>query len=94
MLISTVFFVTLLENDVVRSAETECLYGHSTCSDAEKEEVRRVKRYDKPVQKDPLGNALVGGGVSGVVKGSVATGVSSAVKDVAIEAAKKKAQDQ
>ena len=34
--------------------------------------------YDKPLRDDPVGNALVGGAVNGVIKGSVAAAATSA----------------
>ena len=47
-------------------------------------EVRRLEQIDKPLQNDPLGNALIGGGVNTLAKGlaagatSVATGSGTA----------------
>lgn len=79
---------TILYNSAAIGKETDCLGGKADCSAAEKAEVRRVKEYDKPVQKDVVGNALLGGAVSGIVKGSAAAGITSAAKAVGKEAAK------
>lgn len=58
--------------------------------DRPKTEVQRVTDYDKPVQKDPVGNALIGGGVSGVIKGSVGAAATSVVSGTTFNATKQK----
>jgi hypothetical protein len=42
-----------------------------------------VERIDRPIQNDPLGNALIGGGVSGIVRGTAA-GITSVITGTAI----------
>lgn len=85
---SSIWIFCLIGVTTVSAKETECLGGKTDCSAAEKAEVKRVKQYDKPVQKDRLGNALIDGGVTGIIKGSVSAGVTSAAKSVGKEAAK------
>lgn len=41
-------------------------------------EQTRLEAYDKPVRVDPIGNALIGGGVNTAMKG-IAAGVQSVV---------------
>lgn len=58
-------------------------------------ERQRLDAVDPPIQKDPLGNALIGGGVTGIMKGAGA-GAASVVKGTAlgtaVEAAKEKSK--
>jgi hypothetical protein len=55
-------------------------------------ERQRLDRVDPPVQKDPLGNALIGAGITGVVTGSAAAAaravVTGTVTGAAIQGAK------
>lgn len=37
---------------------------------AKQAEIQRLQAYDKPVRTDPVGNALLGGAVTGLVTGS------------------------
>lgn len=50
-------------------------------------ERQRVKEYDKPVQKCPVGNAIIGGVVSGVIKGSAEAGALSLATGTAVNTA-------
>lgn len=52
---------------------------------AKAQEIERLERVDPPVRPDPLGNALIGGGVTGTMKGAAA-GAASAVRSGAIGA--------
>lgn len=52
--------------------------------DRDRTERERVRQYDKPVRVDPVGNALIGGGVSGGIGGSVVSGARSAVTGSAL----------
>lgn len=56
--------------------------------DRDATEVQRLKNYDKPVQKDAFGNAIISGGVSGVIKGSVAKGATSVATGTVVNTAK------
>lgn len=47
---------------------------------AQIQERARLDRVDPPIKQDPVGNALIGGAVSGVVKG-LATGAVSSLGD-------------
>jgi hypothetical protein len=47
------------------------------------QELRRLDRVDPPIRPDPLGNALMGGVVTGTLKGAAA-GAASAARGVAI----------
>lgn len=47
---------------------------------AQIQERARLDRVDPPIKKDPLGNALIGGGVSGLIRG-VTAGAASSVGD-------------
>lgn len=86
------FLVTLIAPYPAQEALAQCYYRQKDCSDAQKDETQRVKRYDKPVEKDPLGNALIGGSVTGVIKGSVAAGAASTGKAVVKDVATRKSQ--
>ncbi len=46
-------------------------------------EKQRIHQADKPVRPDPVGNALISGGVTGAMKGAAA-GASSAARGAAI----------
>ena len=46
-------------------------------------EKQRIHQADKPVRPDPVGNALIGGGVTGAMKGAAA-GASSAARGAII----------
>ena len=50
---------------------------------ARQAEVNRLIQYDKPIYKDPLGNALIGAPTTGVIRGAAA-GVSSIVTGTTI----------
>lgn len=47
---------------------------------AQIQERTRLEKVDPPIKPDPVGNALIGGAVSGVFKG-VVTGASSSIGD-------------
>jgi hypothetical protein len=55
-------------------------------------ERQRLDRVDPPIQKDPLGNAIIGAGITGLVTGSAAAAaramVTGTVTGAAIQAAK------
>src|SRR5262245_40510025 len=51
---------------------------------AKEAERQRLQRVDPPIQKDPLGNALIGGGITGVLKGSFAAGAAAAARGTAV----------
>lgn len=56
-------------------------------------EDQRLQRVDPPIKKDPLGNALIGGGVSGALRGAAA-GVSSVFTGTATGAATNEVRDR
>lgn len=56
-------------------------------------EDKRLREYDKPVREDPIGNALIGGAVTGVLKGGAAAGAQSAVKGAATGTATQRAKE-
>ncbi|MEO5881992.1 MAG: hypothetical protein ABIQ06_06210 [Caldimonas sp.] len=60
---------------------------------AEQAEVNRLIKYDKPVYKDPLGNALIGAPTTGLIRGAAA-GVSSIVTGTAIGTASNAAKNR
>lgn len=62
--------------------------------DRQETEVQRLKNYDKPVYKDPVGNAIIGGGVTGVLKGSGGAAAKSVGTGSAINHGKKKIHDE
>jgi hypothetical protein len=45
---------------------------------ARQSEINRLMQYDKPVYKDPLGNALIGAPTTGLIRGAVAGATSIA----------------
>ena len=51
-----------------------------------------LEKIDPPIQKDPLGNAIIGGGVSGVVRGSVGAAARAIVTGTATGATMQKAR--
>lgn len=63
-------------------------------ADRKNAEIQRIINYDKPVKKDPLGNALIGGGVTGLIKGSAGAAVQSVVTGTATGAAVEKAKEE
>ena len=60
---------------------------------AQQAEVNRLIKYDKPVYKDPLGNALLGAPTTGLIRGAAA-GVSSIVTGTAIGTATNAAKNR
>lgn len=60
--------------------------------DRQATEIERIRQYDKPIRPDPVGNALIGGGVTGVTKGAAA-GAASAVRGAAIGTGVQKARE-
>ena len=60
---------------------------------AREAENQRLQRVDPPIKKDPLGNALIGGGVSGALRGAAA-GVSSVFTGTATGAASNEVRDR
>jgi hypothetical protein len=56
-------------------------------------ERQRLERIDPPIKKDPLGNALIGGGVTGIVRGSAAAAARAVVTGTAAGAAIQKGQE-
>lgn len=56
-------------------------------------ERQRLDRVDPPIQKDPLGNALIGAGVTGLVTGSAAAATRAIVTGTATGAAIQAAKD-
>jgi hypothetical protein len=56
-------------------------------------ERQRLERIDPPIQKDPLGNALIGGGVTGLVRGSAAAAARAVINGTAVRAAIQKRQE-
>jgi predicted Rossmann-fold nucleotide-binding protein len=60
---------------------------------AREAEAQRVEKADRPVRPDPLGNALIGGGVTGAMSGAAA-GAASAVRGAAIGTAIEKAKER
>ncbi len=50
---------------------------------AKMQELNRLERVDPPVRPDPIGNALIGGGVTSAMKG-VGAGAVSAIRGAAI----------
>jgi hypothetical protein len=56
------------------------------------EEIARVNRVDPPIKPDPLGNALIGGAVTGTMKGAAA-GALSIVNGTAVGQAIQSAKD-
>lgn len=60
---------------------------------ARQAEINRLVKYDKPVYPDPLGNALIGGASSAVVRGAsagVTAIISGTAAGTAVNAAKKR----
>jgi predicted Rossmann-fold nucleotide-binding protein len=60
---------------------------------AREAERQRLERVDPPIHPDPLGNALIGGGVTGVMKGAAA-GAASAIRGAAIGTAVQQAKER
>lgn len=60
-------------------------------------EIKRLEAIDKPLRNDPLGNALIGGGVNTATRG-IAAGAASFMKSgaagVAVESAKQASDDK
>lgn len=57
---------------------------------AREAERQRVQAYDKPIRPDPIGNALIGGGVAGAMAGAsggAAAGAAAAAASTARGAA-------
>lgn len=55
-------------------------------------EQTRLEKVDPPIRPDPLGNALIGGAVTGTMKGAAA-GATSAIRSGAAGAAVQSAKD-
>ena len=62
-------------------------------ADRQATEIERIRQYDKPIRPDPVGNALIGGGVTGVLKGAAA-GAASAARGAAIGTGVEKAREK
>jgi hypothetical protein len=60
---------------------------------AKEAERQRLDRVDRPVYKDPLGNALIGGLPTAIVRGGAAA-LSSVAAGTAIGVARQKLQDR
>jgi len=56
-------------------------------------ERQRLERIDPPIQKDPLGNGLIGGGVIGIVRGSAAAAAQAVVTSTLMGAAIQKGRE-
>jgi hypothetical protein len=56
-------------------------------------ERQRLEKIDPPIQKDPLGDAIIGGGVTGIVRGSVGAAARAIVTGTAAGAAMQKARE-
>lgn len=59
---------------------------------ARQAEIQRLERVDPPVRPDPVGNALIGGGVSGVMRGSVGAAAGAFGRGAAIGTAAESAK--
>ena len=53
---------------------------------ARQAEYQRLERVDPPIRPDPVGNALIGGGVSGAMTGSVGAAAGAFGRGTAIGA--------
>jgi hypothetical protein len=81
MRLTQIFFRTLIMLLCI-SIQSICL---AQPTDAErKKEMERIHKSDTPVRTDPIGNALIGGGVTGAMTGSAAAGAASAGRGAAL----------
>jgi len=62
-------------------------------ADRKATEIERVRQYDKPIRPDPIGNALIGGGVTGSMKGAAA-GAAAAARGAAIGTGAEKVREK
>ncbi len=89
-----IFTLLLLTSPTVVIAQAAGAGADFNRQDSRATEIQRLKNYDKPVKKDPVGNALIGGVVSGVVKTSVGSGVQSVATGTVATIAKEKVKEK
>lgn len=85
---------------IVACAYGNHLYAQTAGADADynkkerqrAQEDERIRRADPPIKEDPIGNALIGGGVTAVLKGTGA-GAVSAVRGAGIGSTVQSAKD-
>jgi hypothetical protein len=56
-------------------------------------ERQRLEKIDPPIEKDPLGNAIIGGSLTGIVRGSVGATANAIVTGTAAGAAMQQARE-
>jgi hypothetical protein len=56
-------------------------------------ERQRLERIDPPIRKDPLGNALIGAGAAGLVRGSATAAGRAIITGTAVGAALQKVKE-
>jgi len=59
---------------------------------ANAQESARTEKLDRPVRTDPIGNSIIGGGATGMVRGAAA-GVVTAARGAAVGTAAQSAKD-
>jgi hypothetical protein len=60
---------------------------------AREAERQRLDRVDPPIQKDPLGDAIISGGIAGLTTGSVVAGARAFITTTAMGLATEKAKE-
>lgn len=71
----------------VFSASREAHAGGSSSGQAQggsNAQLQQLQRIDPPVQTDPVGNAIIGGAVSGTLNGSAAAAAAGYLRSLAI----------
>src|SRR5215469_1296102 len=93
---ASAFLLLLVASTGAGSAQAQCAGCGADFNRANREatarlvERQRLEKVDPPIQTDPLGNALIGGGLTGIVTGSAGAAGRAVLTGTAMGAALQK----